>query len=194
MTLQRLAFSPSSSPGPVRKVIMSGSLGTAEHVLSRPWKPPEGWCKSYKWLEVSPFPGRAGEVRTHLGIMEVLTTRLWLVLPALLAVNKIDFLMYFSCAPSDFLWSNLPPCSVPVHEWIVFGAGFQATESASSWHPALNVPWLCSLPRRCTRLSTHFIGLELLKVKDIIAEGSFKKKKKQPNKQHSVRIAGGYFL
>lgn len=132
MTLQRLAFSPSSSPGPVREITTSGSLGMAEHVFSRPWGPPEGCYRSCKWLQVAPSPGRAGEVKTHLGIMEVITTRFWLVFPALLAVIKIDFLMYFSCAPSDFLWSNLPSCFVPVHEWIVFGAGFQAAESASS--------------------------------------------------------------
>lgn len=64
-------------------------------------------------------------MKTHLAIMEVITARFWLVFPALLAVIKIDFLMYFSCAPSDFLWSDLPSCFVPVHEWIVFGAGFR---------------------------------------------------------------------
>lgn len=51
---------------------------------------------------MAPSPGRAGEVETHLGIMEVITTKLWLVFPALLAVIKIDFLAYFPCAASDF--------------------------------------------------------------------------------------------
>lgn len=47
---QRLLMGDSSSPGAVRKVIMSGSLGMAECVLSRPWEPPEGWDRSCKWL------------------------------------------------------------------------------------------------------------------------------------------------
>lgn len=53
MTLQRLAFSPSSSPGPVRKVIVSGSLSMAGDVISRPWEPPEGGTGALsgcKWL------------------------------------------------------------------------------------------------------------------------------------------------
>lgn len=111
---------------------MSGSLGMAEHMLSRAREPPEWWCRSCEWLQVAPSPGRAGEVKTQLGIMGVITTRFWLVFPALLAVIRIDFLMYFSCAHRAFLWSNLPSCFVPVHEWIVFGAGFQAADSASS--------------------------------------------------------------
>lgn len=81
----------------------------AERLLFRPWALPEWWQRSCKWLQVAPSPERAGEVKTHLGIKEVITTRFWLVVPALLAVTKIGFLMYFSCAHGDFLWSNLPP-------------------------------------------------------------------------------------
>lgn len=41
-------------------------------------------------------------MKTHFGITEFITTRFWLVVPALLAMTKTGFLMYFSCAHGDF--------------------------------------------------------------------------------------------
>lgn len=52
-------------------------------------------------------PSQRAEVKTHLGITEVIKTRFWLVVPALLAMTKTGFVMYFSCVHGDFLWSNL---------------------------------------------------------------------------------------
>lgn len=118
LTLQRLMFSPSSSPGPVRNVIVSGSLAVAGRVLSSPQALPGWWQRSCKWLQEAPSPERA-EVKTHFGIMEVVTARFWLVVPALLAMAKTGFLMYFLVLVVIFCGQIcLLSCFVPVHEWM----------------------------------------------------------------------------
>lgn len=117
---------------------------------------------------------RAGEVKTHLGITEVIKTTLWLVVPTLLAMTKIGFVMCFSCVHGDFpLVKSAFFLVLSLHmnglylELVSMLQSLLHPDTQHRTHPGLAV---CP---EAVHVWVVLIGFELLKVKDIITEGSF---------------------